>query len=75
MDEHMLMGRKLKVETSIRCDYDHRPIEKGRYATQVIGDENIKAQGIFHGRLCYEAALADYNQKLKEVNREGGITE
>ena len=66
-----LLARKLKVEANIRCDFDHRIIEKGRYATQVVGDPDVvKAQGIFHGRQCYEAALSDYEQKLKEVKMQ-----
>lgn len=66
-----LKSRQLKVETPIRCDYDHRPIEKGKYATQVVGDpETVKAQGIYHGRLCYESALADYTKKKDELDME-----
>lgn len=62
-----ILGRSLRVETNIRCDYCHRQIEKGKFATQVSGDpEEVKAQGTFHGRLCYEGALADYETKVKE---------
>lgn len=68
-----LLARKIKVETPVRCDFDHRAIEKGKYATQVIGDpEIVKAQGIYHGRLCYESALAHYNDTMKDsVTTEG----
>ena len=62
-----LLARKIKVEIGIRCDWDHRPIEIGKYATQVQGDpKEIHAQGIYHGRQCYESALKDYEEKLKE---------
>ena len=57
------MARSIKVETPIRCDWDHKAIEKGKYATQVIEG---KAQGIYHGRLCYEAALENMEDLEKE---------
>lgn len=74
-NKRSIMARKIPVTTNIRCDFDHRVIEKGRFATQVVGDENIRAQGLYHGRLCYEAALADYEQKLKEFNQNQGKTD
>lgn len=67
----VLRARKIRVETNLRCDYDHLTIEKGKYATQVVGDEQtIKAQGIYHGRFCYEAALADYNEKKEQFDMQ-----
>lgn len=71
MNNTATLARSIRVDTAIRCDYDHRPIEKGKYATQVVGDpEEVKAQGIYHGRLCYEAALSDYNDKKKQFDME-----
>ena len=65
----ILRSRQIRVDTPLRCDFDHMPIEKGKYATQVVGDpEEVKAQGIYHGRICYEGALADYNQKKEELD-------
>lgn len=72
MTQQNIIARSIKVTTPIRCDFDHRPIEKGKYATQVIGDSEIKAQGIYHGRICYESALAHYKDTVKE---EGMIEE
>jgi hypothetical protein len=67
--DNNLMARKIRVDTSIRCDWDHRVIEKGKYATQVVGDpDHVKAQGIYHGRLCYESALTNYEEKVKELD-------
>lgn len=64
-----LLSRKIKVETPLRCDFDHMPIERGKYATQVVGDpQEVKAQGIYHGRLCYEGALANYQEKKDELD-------
>lgn len=64
-----LTGRKIKVETSLRCDFDSHIIEKGKYALQITGDpKDIKCQGIFHGSQCYNQALEDYNKKKKELD-------
>lgn len=61
------MARKIRVETNLRCDFDHGIIPIGKYATQIVGDpETVKAQGLYHGRLCYESALAHYQQLQKE---------
>ena len=62
-----LMSRKIKVETSIRCDFDSRVIEKGKYATQIVGDESVKCQGIYHGKNCYDAALNHFNEAKREI--------
>ncbi len=71
MSETSLMARKIKVETNLRCDFDHGIIPVGRFATQVVGNpEEVKAQGIYHGRLCYESALEDYEKKIKEMNMQ-----
>jgi len=62
-----ILGRKIKVETNLRCDFDRGLIPVGKYATQIVGDpQTTKAQGIYHGRLCYEAALKHYEELLKE---------
>lgn len=66
----MLMGRSIKITSNLRCDFDHKIIPQGKYATQIRGDESVKAQGIYHGRLCYEAALKDYEEKMKELELE-----
>ena len=76
MDNNVMLGRKIRVDTNLRCDFDHRVIEKGKYATQVIGDPGtVKAQGIYHGRLCYESALADYTEKRKELDMREGASD
>ena len=67
MSEQLLKGRRIKMESLQRCDFDHQTIEKGSSAWQVIGDETILAQGLYHGRGCYDNALADYLKKLKGV--------
>ena len=64
MVDNILLARSIKIQTSVRCDYCHRPIETGKFGTQVTEGE---AQGLFHGRLCFESALADYQQKKKEL--------
>lgn len=46
------------------CDFCHKTIEKGRTATQI---RDGKAQGMYHGRMCYEAALRHYEEL------EGGL--
>ena len=69
MTNNILLGRQIKIETSVRCDYCHRPIEVGKFGTQVTGDpKEVQAQGLFHGRLCYEGALADYQQKKEDFD-------
>lgn len=66
-----VLGRSIKIETNIRCDYCGRQIEKGKFGVQVTGDpEEVKAQGMYHGRLCYEAALNDYEDKKEELDME-----
>lgn len=70
--DNILLGRSIKIETAIRCDFCGRQIQAGKYATQIIGDESVKAQGMFHGRNCYEGALEDYQEKTKEFQEEDG---
>jgi hypothetical protein len=66
-----LMARKIKVESNLRCDWDHQIIHQGKYATQIVGDPTeVKAQGLYHGRLCYEAALDDYTKKKEELDMQ-----
>ena len=61
--QNLLLGRQIKITTSRACDWEHpdnpfsRVIPKGKIGYQIVGDEEIKAQGLFHGRTCYEAAL------------------
>ncbi len=66
MGDNNLLGRSIKIETAVRCDFCHRQIEKGKYGTMVNAEGSV-AQGLYHGRLCYESALADYQQKVKEL--------
>lgn len=56
------MGRIIPVNEStgrMVCDFCHMVIDKGRTATQI---REGKAQGLYHGRRCYEAALAHYEE-------------
>ncbi len=72
--EQSLLARKIPVTANIRCDFCHRTIEKGKYASQVVGDPDVvKAQGTYHGRECYEAALADYNEKKETFDMEEDV--
>lgn len=70
-----IKARRIKMEQNRICDWEghddfHRKIEKGKYAIQVIGDETIKAQGIFHGKGCYDAALENYKKLKGEIESE-----
>lgn len=64
MENQSLLARKIKVETNALCDLDieghNRIIPKGKYLTQIIGGDDIKAQGQYHGKQCYDAALEHY---------------
>lgn len=76
MSDQALLARKIKVETNIRCDFDNLTIQKGKFATQVVGDpEVIKCQGIYHGSQCYNGALASYKEKVKEHGMKEDINE
>jgi hypothetical protein len=58
-----IMGRTFKVTTSLRCDFCNKQIPVGKYATQVnMG----KAQGIYHGPRCYDAARKHYEELEKQ---------
>lgn len=59
----MVMSRRIPAESNLRCDYCHKLIPKGKHAHQITEG---KAQGIYHGRQCYEAALAEYENLQKE---------
>ena len=62
-----LMARKIRVDTNLRCDFDNGIIPIGKFATQIVGDpQTVKAQGVYHGRLCYESALRHYEELTKE---------
>ena len=63
-DNQSLMGRTFRVNTSIRCDYCHKAIPVGKFATQV---NNGKAQGVFHGPRCYQAARQHYEDLEKTI--------
>lgn len=61
------MGRTLKVNQKtgrLRCDYCHRPIEQGKTAIQI---REGKAQGLYHGRQCYQHALEVYKAQEGKV--------
>jgi hypothetical protein len=63
-----LMGRQIKITTNLRCDFDHSIIPVGRVGYQITQG---KAQGMYHGKLCYEAALKKY-EELEKQNGLGG---
>lgn len=56
------------METNHRCDFCHKIIPLGRYGSQV---REGKAQGLFHGKQCYDAALDTY----EKIEREEGISD
>ena len=60
-----LLARSIRAESNLLCDWraeGHNPIiRKGKHATQVVG-EGVKAQGLYHSRACYEAALQHYEE-------------
>lgn len=70
-----MMVRKIKLDTNLRCDLVHpghsqliplRPDANGKkhaYAMQVVEGE---AQGIYHGKQCYEAALEQMKTKQND---------
>ena len=58
------MARVLKPGTNLRCDFCHKQIPKDKTAYQV---NDGKAQGIFHGRRCYEGAYKHYEELEKKV--------
>lgn len=68
-----LLARQIKMSTSKPCDFEHpdnpftRVIKKGKVGYQVVGDETIKAQGLYHSRFCYEAALKKYDEELEKM--------
>ena len=65
-----MMGRSMRMDTPRRCDFDNLPIPKGKYGLEVTGDpERVKAQGFYHGRNCYQAALTNYEKKQSEFNQ------
>lgn len=59
------MGFQRKVNTNIRCDFDNKVIPKGKVAYEIKMGE---AQGTYHGRFCYEAALKKYKD-LKKASK------
>lgn len=66
-----ILGRSIKMQAAQRCDFCGRAIEQGKYGTMVTGDpKEVKAQGLFHGRMCYELALYDYEEKRKKMGME-----
>lgn len=72
MNESMMV-RKPIAQTAIICDWDehdpfHRKIEKGKPIFQIRGDETIKAQGNYHSKQCYDAALAKYKELKEELD-------
>lgn len=53
---------------NMRCDFCHNIIPIGKTASQVIEG---KAQGVYHGRMCYEGAVAHY----EKLQTEEGISD
>lgn len=66
-----MMVRKIQATSSMLCDLQieghNRVIQKGKYASQVTGEDDVKAQGIYHGKQCYDAALEHYAALEKEA--------
>lgn len=65
----LVMARKIKMETNGRCDFCHGIIPVGRYGSEVRG-EGVKAQGLYHGKECYDAAREHYEQMQGEEGIE-----
>ena len=63
-----VLGRAIKMQSAQRCDFCGRTIEQGKFGTMVTGD--VTPQGLFHGRLCWELAKTDYEEKKKEFQME-----
>lgn len=63
-----LLARSVRLEAAMRCDWCHRQIPAGANCYIIMGDNNVKAQGRYHGVMCYRSALADYEKKEKELN-------
>ena len=61
--DHPIMARSIKVDVNLRCDFEHAIIPLGKYAFQI---KEGKAQGLYHGRPCYEKALEHYQELEKE---------
>lgn len=59
-----LLARKVRVETNLRCDFDNGIIPIGKYATIVTNA--TKANGKYHGRICFEQAFAHVEELEKE---------
>lgn len=62
----MTLARAIKAGVNLRCDFCHKQIPKTKVAYQI---KEGKAQGIFHGRHCYEAAL----KKYKDLEKQEGL--
>ena len=62
-----LLARQLKEHPNMRCHFDNILIPVNKPAYQITGGEDIKAQGIYHGRQCYESALKHYEEVEKEM--------
>lgn len=65
-----LLARSIKLETNMRCDWCHGQIHAGKNCYLIMGDSSVKAQGRYHSAMCYKAALADYEKKIKELGLE-----
>ena len=63
----MIKARSIPAKVSERCDFCHKPIEKGKPIYQIVEG---KAQGKYHGRRCYEAALTNYEETQKKEGIE-----
>ena len=63
-----ILARKIRIETPMRCDFDGKPMKVGTYATQIVGDETVPAQGMYHGPRCYHAACQHMEELKAKTN-------
>jgi len=64
-----MMGYQRKVTTSRRCDFCNKIIPVGKVSYEIRSGD---AQGTYHGRQCYEAALKKYRELQNKLNVENG---
>jgi ribosomal protein S26 len=61
------LGRKFNH--NVRCDYCKHSVPRGKVVYEFKG-EDIKAQGLYHNRQCYEEALKEYEKTQSELGIE-----
>lgn len=62
-----ILGRQIKIESNLRCDFDNHIIPIGKIGYQI---NTGKARGMYHGKLCYQSALKHYEELQKETGIE-----